>query len=495
MGKREEIKKIEWNSFTGVLGDEVNGIWEKYADKTDINASDANFEDQVIVTGDDFGLVKLFRFPSVKKGAKFRKYVGHSSHVTNVCFTSKKDRVISIGGADHGIFQWRFVPEGGEKTPRGTLDREQSIVEDDLPDKYDGYLDTNSEDSDSDLSGREVDSDMEHEKEITYDRKIYKDDLITLKPIIKREIKEAQAHVKRQARPDISLGIEFVFGYRGYDCRDNLFYIPQTDEIVYHVAALGIVYNKKTGVQRFYDQHTDDILCLSVHPDGNHVATGQTGRDPDIHVWNVITMNTISVLKGGHAVGVCSLGFSADGIKLASVDAVPQRPTICVWKWKRGEKLGSTRSNESIFCIKWNPHNDQIVTVGLKHIKFWNQVGGGFTSNRGLFGKLSGVETQLCVAFGKQENRCYSGGATGSIFVWDDKKLVNMIPAHQGPVFAIFANEQYEAYATGGKDGKIIIWNGQFTKIFEYDLKVSSMVCVLLVNLLGSFLLHATRVN
>ena len=64
-----------------------------------------------------------------------------------------------------------------------------------MPEKFDGYLDTNSEESDSDLSGREVDSDIEHEKEITYDRKIYKDDLVTLKPAIKKEIKEAQAQV------------------------------------------------------------------------------------------------------------------------------------------------------------------------------------------------------------------------------------------------------------------------------------------------------------
>ena len=126
--------------------------------------------------------------------------------------------------------------------------------------------------------------------------------------------------MKRQARPDVSLGIEFVFGYRGYDCRDNLFYIPKTDEIVYHVAALGIVYNKRTGLQRFYDQHTDDILCLSVHPDGEHVATGQTGRDPHIHVWHVLSMNTIAVLKGGHTVGVCSVGFSADGTKLVKFE-------------------------------------------------------------------------------------------------------------------------------------------------------------------------------
>jgi hypothetical protein len=68
-----------------------------------------------------------------------------------------------------------------------------------LPEKFDGYLDTNSEESDSDLSGREVDSDIEHEKEITYDRKIYKDDLVTLKPAIKKEIKEAQAQVVKSS--------------------------------------------------------------------------------------------------------------------------------------------------------------------------------------------------------------------------------------------------------------------------------------------------------
>ena len=58
----------------------------------------------------------------MKKGAKFRKYVGHSSHVTNVRFTQDKSRVISIGGADHAIFQWRFVPENATETSRSKED-------------------------------------------------------------------------------------------------------------------------------------------------------------------------------------------------------------------------------------------------------------------------------------------------------------------------------------------------------------------------------------
>ena len=47
-------------------------------------------------------------------GAKHRKYTGHSAHVTNVRFSGDKRRVISTGGADHGVFQWRFLPEGVE---------------------------------------------------------------------------------------------------------------------------------------------------------------------------------------------------------------------------------------------------------------------------------------------------------------------------------------------------------------------------------------------
>lgn len=103
--------------------------------------------------------MKLFRFPCLKKGAKFRKYVGHSSHVTNVRFNKNKKRVISIGGADHAIFQWRFIPEklieskmdqlssilsGKKGDASKTEDKEASDGDDaevePIPDEYQGIL-------------------------------------------------------------------------------------------------------------------------------------------------------------------------------------------------------------------------------------------------------------------------------------------------------------------------------------------------------------------
>ena len=54
----------------------------------------------------------------------------------------------------------------------------------------------------------------------------------------------------RAPPPDSGLVLEFVHGYRGYDCRNNVFYLS-SGAIVYHVAAIGIVYNIKSGRKCF----------------------------------------------------------------------------------------------------------------------------------------------------------------------------------------------------------------------------------------------------
>lgn len=77
----------------------------------------------------------------------------------------------------------------------------------------------------------------------------------------------------------------FVCSYRGYDCRSNLFY-TQTGEIVYHVAAVGVVYNRQQNTQRFYMGHDDDILCLAIHPLKDFVATGQVAANTSIIKYN-----------------------------------------------------------------------------------------------------------------------------------------------------------------------------------------------------------------
>jgi hypothetical protein len=50
----------------------------------------------------------------------------------------------------------------------------------------------------------------------------------------------------------------YRYGYRGRDCRSNLYLLP-TGEMVYFVAAVVVLYNVEEQSQRHYLGHTDDV--------------------------------------------------------------------------------------------------------------------------------------------------------------------------------------------------------------------------------------------
>lgn len=54
-------------SVSSVLGDEVIGIWSRNTDKADVTCACVSHSGLNIVTGDDFGMVKLFDFPCPEK--------------------------------------------------------------------------------------------------------------------------------------------------------------------------------------------------------------------------------------------------------------------------------------------------------------------------------------------------------------------------------------------------------------------------------------------
>ncbi|XP_046714063.1 echinoderm microtubule-associated protein-like 6 isoform X3 [Silurus meridionalis] len=452
---KDEAKGIHWMTWTSVLGPEVNGIWPKYANVNDINSVDANYSNAVLVTGDDFGLVKLFRFPCLKKAAKFKKYIGHSAHVTNVRWSHDLQWVVSTGGADHSVFQWRFLPEG---VMNGVLE----------PLLQEGYADSNSGESDSDLSDvPELDSDIEQEAQMNYERQVYKEDLPQLK-------KKLVGSLKRQKAPDEGLRLQFVHGYRGCDCRNNLFY-TQAGEVVYHVAAVAVVYNRQQHSQRFYLGHDDDILSLTAHPLKDYVATGQVGRDPAIHVWDVQTLKCLSVLRGQHQKGVCALEFTADGKNLLSV-GIDESHCIVIWDWKKGEKLAKAKGHkDKIFVVKGNPFRmDKLVTVGVKHIKFWQHTGGGLTFRRGIFGNLGKQETMMSACYGRSEDLVFSGATTGDVYIWKDTTLIKTLKAHDGPVFAMCSLDK--GFVTGGKDGIVELWDDMFERCLKtYAIKRAAL--------------------
>ena len=97
---KEEI----WFTNTAKLGWHQQGIWPPCSDGSDINSCDRSPNQKVFATADDFGFVKLFRYPCPQPRANYKKYIGHSAHVTKVRFHSKCSYLVSTGGGDLSSF-------------------------------------------------------------------------------------------------------------------------------------------------------------------------------------------------------------------------------------------------------------------------------------------------------------------------------------------------------------------------------------------------------
>ena len=82
-------------------------------------------------------------------------------------------------------------------------------------------------------------------------------------------------------------GLTWVHGYRGKDSRTNLWSLP-TGETAYYVASLVVLYNPEAGTQRHYRGHTEEVECLTVHPQAALAASGQSAGElgPHVQGWN-----------------------------------------------------------------------------------------------------------------------------------------------------------------------------------------------------------------
>lgn len=85
--------------------------------------------------------------------------------------------------------------------------------------------------------------------------------------------------------PISSLKLEWVYGYRGHQCRNNLYYTG-TKEIVYFVAGVGVVYNTRENSQRFFLGHNDDIIRFVSLREYSEVSPG-TRVIKSLFTWNI----------------------------------------------------------------------------------------------------------------------------------------------------------------------------------------------------------------
>nr|XP_054597593.1 echinoderm microtubule-associated protein-like 1 isoform X2 [Nothobranchius furzeri] len=314
-----------------------------------------------------------------------------------------------------------------------------------------------------------------HCKEEGYVKMYLKGRPITM--FMPKEQVDAYCLESRGELPNNKLKLDWVYGYRGRDCRSNLYLLP-TGETVYFIASVVVLFNVDEQLQRHYTGHTDDIKCLAVHPDKITIATGQvagTSSDgklaPHVRVWDSVSLNTLHVLGAGYFDrGLVCLAFSKSngGNTLCVVDDSNDH-VLSVWDWQRQDRLAEAKcSNESVFAADFHPTDSNVVvTCGKSHLYFWTlEKGGSLVKKQGLFEKQEKPKFVLCVTFAENGD-AVTGDSSGNILVWGKgtNRISHVIQgAHEGSIFAVCMLRN-GTLVSGGKDRRLVSWDSSYQQM------------------------------
>lgn len=316
---------------------------------------------------------------------------------------------------------------------------------------------------------------------------------------------ELRKNEMKGAPPSAQLVLSHVYGFNGKAARDNLFYNKHnTNEIIYCVAGSGVVMDTTTSAQRFFLGHSEDILCLAVHPSRPIVATGQLdpkGKStPYICIWDSTTMNEIKKIVY-HDRGVVALAFSPDGEYLVSIGNDNDHD-VAIWKWDNPGKmekdmhvplLSQNGGKDVVFTVTFHPNPNvglseddnkenpssgvySFLTLGVKHMKLWviSDLDQKEKKNRKMNGRLVTSQSKTDIVQKAFHNAAFLsngeyvvGTQSGHIYRFKGSNLIQWWQAHDGIVGALVTVG--ETFISVGDDGKLKQWNNACELVQEID--------------------------
>ena len=276
-------------------------------------------------------------------------------------------------------------------------------------------------------------------------------------------------------RPDASIDLEYIYGYRSHDVRNNLRYTSE-GKIVYHAAAVGIVLDQRENTQSFMLDHDDDIISMAIDDLSCLCATGQVGAKPWICVWNMATMKCVARINNPLTVGIKHLAFSKDGNYLAAT-AMDGHNTVAVFSLERQDSketstvidkvdisLHSTTRGPAtdIWSLSFCPSDDlQICATCTNGVTIFQVNEAGYITHKELDMGAAPCITP-CHAFVNDKTLMigsHDGKVTKCIYSGKQWKCVKVLEKiHKDMIYCMVPRKIKNGFITGDKDGTIVTW-------------------------------------
>ena len=469
-------RDTDWETQTCTLGWPLKGAWGPFDDGAEVTACGRSSSGELIATTDNFGRIRVYRYPAIHKNPNYLVFRGHAANITNVKFSPDDAYIFTSGADDCCVMQWRHEADGYDEQAgkiEANPEDEQDLADGAVFDKPANWEIVNTEDLTYTFAMEELARDS---------------DFMPIKPWQRTIVAPSRPPPENITEPDDDLSLEWIHGYRGHDCRSNLFY-GVSGQLIYNIANTVVRYNVKESVQDFFQDAKDEILCLAIHPDRPICAVGQAGRVPYIHIFDYESMTGVQVFHGHHRRAITNLTFDPTGRYLLSV-GMDEYHKMVIFDWENGSvKASSTTTEKKTLSVAFLPDGKGCLQAGDGFIRFWSLDGHILNYKSAILGDKGKIQPFFSVGF--TGNFPVVGTTDGHLYRFLGRKLDVAIKAHSSTVYSIHGTN--EGICTGSRDGVVKIWSQSLECKIAIDIQMlgslnSSVKSVFWDNELGKIL-------
>ncbi|KAI1896220.1 hypothetical protein AGOR_G00092560 [Albula goreensis] len=309
-------------------------------------------------------------------------------------------------------------------------------------------------------------------------------------------------------QPDPILKLNRIIGFGGCTTKSAL-WTKSGDSVVYPCHAVIVSMKISSGQQRFFIGHTDQVSVLAFNGTSTILASGQTGNQSVVRVWNYLSGTCVAMFKT-HAHSLSSLSFSYSGGVLCGVGKDNYSKTlVVVWNTRRVMKgrevviLAKAHTDVDVHTMKIAFFDDtRMVSCGRDNIRLWRVRSGTLRScpvNLGEYHTLDftdlAFEEGHCAEKEPEDRALFASSKSGHILEIDYKSVAiknvrRLLPAQQvhserrekqtfstGLGIAVNSISVSSTFcATGSEDGYLRLWPLDFSTVFleaEHEGSVS----------------------
>mmetsp|Transcript_22863 Transcript_22863/g.53352 ORF Transcript_22863/g.53352 Transcript_22863/m.53352 type:complete len:637 (-) Transcript_22863:100-2010(-) len=272
----------------------------------------------------------------------------------------------------------------------------------------------------------------------------------------------------------VSMELEHAMGFNG-NCVNALHAHPNGHDAVYAAGGCVVISDlADPHNQVFLRGHDQNVSCVALSPSGRFIASGQTGDNADVLVWDFDQKKMIYRMTS-HDHGIATVAFSHDERLLLTVgDNTDKR--LMVWDMASGLlNAQGTAMPSATTCSAWGgfekdvkrrpTSNYMFVTAGSRAAVMWSLDPVTGTLNPTKFNLGPHQREFTCVAISSDGEWVYIGSSTGDVSCLQVKNKVmsKVYNVAQGGVHAIACVRQgpSDAIICGGGDGGVTVMVGE----------------------------------